>query len=110
MALLKSGADPATEDTVASANMRKFMDERARELYDFLVDFVRTNKIPVAHPDTNAGGIVIVGWSLATAWMTALLANVASFPVGDIKLRDYIRCVLLHGTFRPAAIIPRFET
>ncbi|KAI0710924.1 hypothetical protein C8Q76DRAFT_739253 [Earliella scabrosa] len=76
------------------------MAERARELHDFLLDFARTNDIPAAQPAANRGGIVIAGWSLGAAWITALLANVASFPIqGDVRLHDYVRRVVLHGTW-----------
>ncbi|KAI0755694.1 Alpha/Beta hydrolase protein [Fomes fomentarius] len=92
-ALLQTAAD-ATESSVALEALLTFMNERARELHDFLVEFVRSNKIPVARHEANAGGIVIVGWSLGAAWMTALLANVGSFPVGDVKLGDYIRRIV----------------
>ncbi|KAI0755699.1 hypothetical protein C8Q74DRAFT_1305136 [Fomes fomentarius] len=88
-ALLQTAAD-ATESSVALKALLTFMNERARELHDFLVE-----------------GIVIVGWSLGAAWMTALLANVGSFPVSDIKLSDYVRrVVFLDSAYHSLGYLP----
>lgn len=93
--LLKCAADGDFDGPV---ELLAFMRDRAREVYDLLADFVFKNNIPAARPGENAGGIVIAGWSLGASWMTALLANVASFPVGNVKLASYVRRVVLHGT------------
>ena len=75
-----------------------FMQDRARELYSLLVRFVKENDIPLASHADNVGGIVLGGWSFAAGWMTALLANVATFPVNDVELGAYMRRIILHGT------------
>ncbi|KAI0628897.1 hypothetical protein C8Q77DRAFT_1067320 [Trametes polyzona] len=82
----------------ASAETEAFMRDRGREIYDYLVDFVRRERIPPARG--NKGGIVIVGWSLGVTFITALLANVAFFPEADVQLSKYVRRVVLYdGSF-----------
>ncbi|EJF62062.1 hypothetical protein DICSQDRAFT_59387 [Dichomitus squalens LYAD-421 SS1] len=71
-----------------------WMKERGREVHDLLVHIVSQHKIPVARPENNAGGIVVAGWSFGTTLMSALLANVDSFPQGDVDLRKYLRRVV----------------
>ncbi|KAI0365120.1 alpha/beta-hydrolase [Pilatotrama ljubarskyi] len=83
---------PDSPETAAEAEA--FMRDRAREVYNFLADFVRRERIPRAQ--TNAGGLVVVGWSLGSVWITALLANVRLFPEGDVKLSEYVRRVILY--------------
>ncbi|KAL7284812.1 hypothetical protein ACG7TL_002122 [Trametes sanguinea] len=48
------------------------MRDRGRELYDFLVDYVQREDVPPANG--NEGGIIVVGWSLGSVWINALLA------------------------------------
>lgn len=71
------------------------MADHGRDVYDFLVHFIRRERIPAARG--NTGGVVLVGWSLACVWIAALLANVASFPVDDVKVETYVRRVVLYG-------------
>ncbi|KAI0702380.1 alpha/beta-hydrolase [Cerioporus squamosus] len=86
-------SDPAT----ARKQLLAYAKERAREVYTLLAQFVADNDIPPRRPEpANEGGIVLVGWSFGTIWMTSLLANVASFPVNDVELGKYIRRVILH--------------
>ncbi|KAI0355227.1 alpha/beta-hydrolase [Trametes cingulata] len=104
------GSDPYTPKELATAarlattpdspesaeEAEAFMRDRAREVYDFLADFVRRERIP--RPQGNAGGLVVVGWSLGSVWITALLANVRLFPETDVKLSEYVRRVILYDT------------
>ena len=110
------GTEPYTEEELAllppppgeeqagtfteGPNVRAFMQARARELYDFLVDLVRRDGIPRAQRERNFGGIVVVGWSFGVTWMSALLSHVASFPVppGEPSLREHILRVVFFGT------------
>ncbi|THH15943.1 hypothetical protein EW146_g4608 [Bondarzewia mesenterica] len=85
---------PATPD--AAANIKMYMKDRARELYGFLEDFVKTEEIPPSAGDT--GGLVVAGWSFSTIWMTALLAHVSTFPRNDVELHRYVRRVVAYGT------------
>ncbi|RPD58176.1 hypothetical protein L227DRAFT_577224 [Lentinus tigrinus ALCF2SS1-6] len=73
------------------------MEYNARDLYDFLVDFVASNDIPKAGvKGPNSGGIVVGGWSFAGGWMLALLAYAHSFPVGEVDPGTYVRRVILY--------------
>ncbi|KAI1789089.1 hypothetical protein LXA43DRAFT_595463 [Ganoderma leucocontextum] len=83
-----------TEPEAARMNTLAWMRERAREVYDLLVHIVGEHGIPLACPEANTGGIVVGGWSFGTTLMTALLANMASFPVGDVDLPKYLRRVV----------------
>ena len=109
------GTEPYTEEELAllppppgeeqagtfteGPNVRAFMQARARELYDLLMHFVVKHKIPPAHPEKNAGGIVVGGWSFGTAWMTSLLANIASYPAREVDLSKYVRRVVFYGQY-----------
>ncbi|KAI0365121.1 alpha/beta-hydrolase [Pilatotrama ljubarskyi] len=125
------GSDPYTPEELATparlattpdvspetaAEAEAFMRDRAREVFDFLTDFVRRERIPRARE--NTGGIVVVGWSLGSLWITALLANVRLFPEGDVKLSEYVLGVVLYDTSflcygyapPPDAYQPLYET
>lgn len=91
----------AAEAATAKKNAATFMQDRARELYDFLVQLVKSSNLPLLDRGTNKGGIVLAGWSFGTLWMTALLAYVALFPVDDVRLSDYMRSVTFLGMFAP---------
>ncbi|OSC99683.1 hypothetical protein PYCCODRAFT_1438052 [Trametes coccinea BRFM310] len=78
--------------------LEMFMQQRARELYDTLQELVVERQIPPADKDAQAGGIILVGWSLGSAWMNALLSHVGSFPVGEVALKGYIRRVIWYDT------------
>ena len=92
VALLDS--DPAA----SRAKLVPFMRERAREVYDMLLEFVANNDIPQANARANAGGIILGGWSFASAWMTAFLSYIGEFTVDGAELGKYVRRVILHGT------------
>ncbi|KAJ8488426.1 hypothetical protein ONZ51_g3568 [Trametes cubensis] len=89
---LATGAPSPESDAEAQA----FMRDRVKEFYDYLVDFVRRENIP--RPQGNTGGLIIAGWSLASAWLTALLAHVRSFKEEDVKLSEYVRRVILYDS------------
>ncbi|OSD03769.1 hypothetical protein PYCCODRAFT_1434156 [Trametes coccinea BRFM310] len=97
-ALLPSTALESTDDAAQLAttleNMETFMRDRARELYDFFVHLVEDGNIPAPDSQNKAGGIIIAGWSFGTGLITAFLANVASFPVNEVRLGDYIRRIV----------------
>jgi hypothetical protein len=81
----------------SAANIKVYMQHRAQELYDFLQIFVKAEHIPVTAG--KKGGLVVAGWSFSACWITALLAHVSSFPVGDVELRSYIQYVVTLGKF-----------
>ncbi len=73
------------------------MKERARETYDYLLELVKSGVVTPPNPG-NTGGIILAGWSLGAVWLSALLTHVASFPVSDVKLGDYVRRIVYYGT------------
>ena len=101
--------DASTEDMEeAKKNGLEFMEHRAREVYEFLEDLVRRERVPSANPADNTGGIVLGGWSYGGVWMQALLAFVDSFPVRDVDLSKYVRRVVCYGqTFSVKTIMAR---
>ncbi|OSC99304.1 hypothetical protein PYCCODRAFT_1446899 [Trametes coccinea BRFM310] len=72
------------------------MRDRGRELYDFLVDYVQREDVPPANG--NEGGIIVVGWSLGSVWISALLAIVSQIPEGSVQLSKYVRRTILYDT------------
>ncbi|KAI0648546.1 Alpha/Beta hydrolase protein [Trametes meyenii] len=84
---------PRSEESDADA--ASFQAARAREVFDYLEDFVRRERIP--RPQDGKGGIVLVGWSIGSTLITALLANVGRFPQSaDMKLSEYVRRLVLY--------------
>ena len=90
---ITASAPPRSPEGIAGAETA--MKDRARELYDYLVDLVQSERIPPTHD--GKGGIIVVRWSLGAAHISSLLANVASFPVGDVCLSDYVKRVVFYG-------------
>ncbi|KAI0648547.1 Alpha/Beta hydrolase protein [Trametes meyenii] len=90
--LARLATAPKSEE--ADAEMQEWLRNRAREVHDFLGDFVRRERIP--SPQGQTGGLVIVGWSFGSSWITSLLANVGLFPEGDLKLSEYVRRVVMY--------------
>ncbi|KAI0831903.1 Alpha/Beta hydrolase protein [Trametes gibbosa] len=89
---------PLTDEEQIRSGKRmllSFMRDRALELYRTIEGLVVERHIPAARPGSQAGGIVLVGWSMGATWMTALLTHVSEFPVGALNLRDYVRRVVL---------------
>ena len=96
--LLAIGIESQVDAAAAQPKMKAFMEEGGRDLHSLLADLVANNDIPLARPEKNSGGIVLVGWSLGTSWMTAFLANVGSFPHDSVDLSNYVRRVVFYGT------------
>lgn len=92
--LFAAAAMAKTEPEAARTKIVAWMRERAFEVYNLLVDIVTEHKIPLASLEANTGGIMVGGWSFGVTLMTAFLANMASFPVGDVDLRKYLRKVV----------------
>ncbi|KAH9850272.1 hypothetical protein C2E23DRAFT_318207 [Lenzites betulinus] len=97
---LQVDAGDAEDAEIAAAKekLETFMAHRARELHDLLVELVQRGGVLKANHKNNKGGIIIAGWSLGGSFMNALLAHVASIPVGDVKLSDFMRRVVLLDT------------
>ena len=99
--LFTAAAVAKTESGVAQTKVLAWMRDRAREVYDLLVHIVRQHEIPLAHPVANVGGAIVGGWSFGVTFVTALLANMVSFPVGDVDLRKYLCSVVFLGAHAP---------
>jgi hypothetical protein len=91
-----AAADKASEPEAVSL-LEGYMRDRAYEVFDFLCAFVKQEHIPKAQK--HSGGIILCSWSFGGMWMTALLANLASFPPDKFDLTQYIRCTTLYGEF-----------
>ena len=76
------------------------MREQARELFDWLVEFVRRENVPrtVNEGGVAKGGIVVVGWSYGCRPLLAFLAHAHTFePQDGVDLSLYIRRVVFYG-------------
>ncbi|OJT10817.1 hypothetical protein TRAPUB_12686 [Trametes pubescens] len=87
-------AADATEISEATQKIDIFMKERAREVYDLLVELVNNADLPPFQRDRNTGGIIVAGWSFGTVWITALLAHAASCNTNNADLSAYMRRVV----------------
>ncbi|CDO72521.1 hypothetical protein BN946_scf184983.g4 [Trametes cinnabarina] len=88
-----AGGTPDSPQTKEDA--KGVMRDRARELFNFLVDYVKQGDIPQTHG--KEGGIIVVGWSFGSIWITSLLASVREFAEKDVQLSKYVRRVILFG-------------
>ena len=95
LANLTKLANAAPGSPEAVEGTEREVKTRAQEVYDYLIDLVKTEHIPPVQGKT--GGIILAGWSFGAVWISALLANVATFPVGEIRLRDYVRQLVYYG-------------
>ena len=98
-AMLFTAADEAMTDAAAACpKVVSIMKEGAIDVANLLIRFLSDNRVPLPRPQTNSGGIVLVGWSLGTAWLTALLAHAAPSPTDTVNLTDYVRRIVFFGT------------
>ena len=97
---------PGTADPDAlRSSMSCFMKDRALEFAAFLAGLVQEGGIAPAQRRRNAGGIVLVGWSMGGLWMTAFLAHISSSPYSQ-TLRRYVRRIVIYGEPLP---LPSFS-
>lgn len=98
-------SQPLDADNLAAAKekLQAFMKAQARELYDFLEILVEGGDVPAADRKNNTGGIVVAGWSMGAAWMTALLAHAPSFYMGGLNLAHYMQRVVFFGAYPRSA-------
>ncbi|KAH8078735.1 hypothetical protein BXZ70DRAFT_961456 [Cristinia sonorae] len=85
ISLLNAGTLATAE---GADSLRKYLVGRGKDLYDFIEEFIATEKI------SQKGGIILAAWSFGVVFTTSLLANAPSFPQGDINVASYTRCVL----------------
>ncbi|KAH9925863.1 Alpha/Beta hydrolase protein [Epithele typhae] len=95
LAVLQRAVAATPDDGEAAAEMLAYWRARARDVFDYLVALVREKGIPPMQGDK--GGIVLVGWSFGTLWMSAFLAFLSEFddPKG-VELNKYLRRVVLY--------------
>ena len=93
-----AAVEGSTDPEKARTRLLAWMKERGREVYDLLVHIVDQYSLPLARPEASIGGIIVGGLSFAATLMTALLANIASFPIDSVDLRKYLRRIVLLGT------------
>ena len=92
-----AAVESSTDAEAAQKRLVPWMKERGREVYDLLAHIVAQHGIPPIGSGGKSGGIIVGGWSFGTTLMTALLANLDFFPVGDVDLRKYLRRVVFLG-------------
>ena len=68
---------------------RKFMKDRAGEVFDFLRLLVEEKNAPKE--------IVLVRWSFGSNWITALLAEIKSLHKTDPTVRKCIKRLIIYG-------------
>ena len=83
------------ESPKSPTSLLNFMEERARELYDFVAAYIESEGI------TKEGGITIAGWSMGSLWINALLTFGPTFPIGNFPIADYIRALTAYGLCFP---------
>ena len=89
-------ADRAADDGASRALAEDFLRARSYEMLRFLCDFVVREQIPTS--SGGVGGVVLCGWSLAGAFVSAILANIGAFE-GSVDLSRYIRRAVVLGKF-----------
>ncbi|EJF58001.1 hypothetical protein DICSQDRAFT_173368 [Dichomitus squalens LYAD-421 SS1] len=74
------------------------MRDRAGELYDYLVNLIQHEDIPLSRTggEDAQGGVILVGWSFGSVWATAFLAHEPSFH-SDINLGKWVRRVVSYA-------------
>ncbi|TBU29253.1 Alpha/Beta hydrolase protein [Dichomitus squalens] len=92
-------AASSPNDAGAQAEAVEVMRDRARELYDYLVDLIQSEDIPLSRTEGEdaRGGIILVGWSFGSVWATAFLAHAPSFH-SDIHLSKWVRRVVFYDS------------
>ncbi|KAI0739379.1 hypothetical protein C8Q80DRAFT_1274452 [Daedaleopsis nitida] len=84
-----------TEGAAAKQRVDEYMLRRAHEVHDFLEDLVGRGGVMPLQPD-GAGGLVLVGWSLAAIWTNAFLAYTSTYPSNCVKLPQYLKRVVCY--------------
>jgi len=78
-----------------------FLRAQGDEIATFLVNFAMAQRIPLSDPDPNnldAGGIVLIGWSLGGVHVLAVLAYLDGLSEDtQLTLRKYLHTILFHG-------------
>lgn len=83
--------DPNLTQSERLPMLRTFMKDRASELFDFLSLLVEGKNAP--------GGIILVGWSFGSNWITALLADIKILHKRNPEVRKYVKRLIIYGVF-----------
>ena len=77
---------------------KSFLRGLGIEVATFLVKFATEQDIPLTDWDTRTGGVALIGWSLASIHILALLAFADELPEDSRStLQKYLHTVLSHG-------------
>ena len=100
LALVQRAAkDPSSQTAVET--LRAYWRSRAHEIYKFLVELVRAEHLPPSRfcgeGKGTSGGIILVGWSYGSVYMTAALAHLAEFSSPDVLLSRFLHRVVIYG-------------
>jgi len=96
------------DDELAGIGLKKriedaepFLRAQGAEIATFLVNFATAQGIPLSDPEPNnldAGGIVLIGWSLGGIHALAVLAYLDELPEDtQLTLRKSLHTILFHG-------------
>ncbi|KAF5311563.1 hypothetical protein D9758_019092 [Tetrapyrgos nigripes] len=70
---------------------------RGHEIALFIDAFIQKHDLPPFDPQTQAGGAVILGWSLGSHFILSAAANADSLPAGvSERLGAHIRAMIIH--------------
>ncbi|KAI1789098.1 hypothetical protein LXA43DRAFT_595792 [Ganoderma leucocontextum] len=94
--LFTAALEATTDVAAARPKVVTIMKEGAIDVFKLLARFIADNHVPPAQPQANSGGIVLVGWSLGTAWLTALLASVPPLSADAVDLTEYVRRIVFY--------------
>ena len=93
-------AELAAVNGTEDAAHKAFLKDRGLEMAQFLSWIVREKKIPKASADGKAGGLALMGWSLANVFTVAFMKHLASYPKDVLEtLEPYFRTFFLYGKF-----------
>ncbi|KAI0322889.1 hypothetical protein OF83DRAFT_1079949 [Amylostereum chailletii] len=102
------GSTPLSEEELRLAKPGRSVDDnaaylrsRALEIAEFIAWFIRTQSIPRSNVLDNggeAGGLAVVGWSSANAFLLALFGNPDTIPATTrMAIEPYLRSYIFYG-------------
>jgi len=83
--------DAQNGSSKGQASFSTFLKNDALGIFQFLESFIVDEKLSVS------GGIILVGWSMCSLWMTAFLAYAHTYPMTSVSVDRYIRRVVTYG-------------
>ena len=111
ISLYRRGYAPSTPWTEAEIALYKSTDAEdgkkhlrlaGLQIARFLLQFATSQTIPKYNEERKTGGIHLVGWSLGTLYLQAILANLDGLATEELRvLEGYLRTILYFGMYRP---------